>query len=95
MTIRSQAFQLSTVLQEVLHPDGSRGVLMIRNPDPAITVYFQMGTTVNPGDLPEMWPILPGEVLTLDPESSMAPSIQGAVWMVAASGTPKIYILQG
>lgn len=75
---------LSTTAEEVIARNSNNRRAIIRNIDEAITVYIGSSDAVTSSN---GFPLKADEVITLE--------LMGAVWMIAASGTPSVaYIIE-
>lgn len=82
------------VIGEFLQPNMARKSLQIRNTNAANTLYLQTGPS--PGAAADFFPILPGDVYTLDPQTAnMQEMLQQAWWWFSPSGAMDVYVCVG
>ena len=69
----------------LLQQNNGRSIVMMINTDAVNTVILQAGPS--PGSTDEGWPVLAGNVFTLDPANPLfAQAIQGDWWISSPSG---------
>lgn len=93
--MRSQNQIVGAVVKQLLQPNPSRTILIFRNLDPNYTLLVQSGDS--PGAVADFFPVLPMEVLTLDPQKVLLEVIQGQWWgvFVASAATANTVAILG